>query len=179
VGRLNGRPSIPGVQTIVTRHWVVLLLAAISRAALSAQGKPDFSGSWVLESGPIGVDNPRVLSVRQTLTSTTIRGEPMAPFFRDITITRVTAAGSHSETRLIGVFSESVSLGGPIKVPRTRHSATWSEQSLVFDHGTYSGEWTSRREVWSLDADRRLRVEIVARSSVDVPKMAVLLFRRQ
>ena len=39
----------------------------------------------------------------------TVRGDPMEPFFRDITIERQFATGTQSETRLIGVQGGTVS----------------------------------------------------------------------
>lgn len=70
------------------RNWSIalLMLAAIG---VAAQDKPDFSGRWVLATPQQSdTDIPLVLSVRQTLVRTTVHGEPMEPFFRDITIER-------------------------------------------------------------------------------------------
>jgi hypothetical protein len=57
-------------------------------SGLAAQEKPDFSGSWILESGSSGADIPQALSVSQSLVRTNVRGEPTNPFFKDITVAR-------------------------------------------------------------------------------------------
>jgi hypothetical protein len=72
-------------------------------SGLAAQEKPDFSGSWILESGSSGADIPQALSVSQSLVRTNVRGEPTNPFFKDITVTRALATGTRSDTYPIGV----------------------------------------------------------------------------
>jgi hypothetical protein len=74
------------------------VVAVLLESHPSAQGRPDFSGSWVLESASSDIDIPQALSISQTLVGTTVRGEPMKPFFKDITVTRTFANGSSSET---------------------------------------------------------------------------------
>lgn len=68
--------------------WLILAVSA-GAPRLAAQDKPDLSGRWVLESRPPpGSDVPRALSVRQRLVRTTVRGDPINPFFEDLTVTR-------------------------------------------------------------------------------------------
>lgn len=162
-----------------------LLPWLLAGALLSAQGAPDFSGEWVLESGPAGEPGvPESMSITQVPVATTVRGEPMPPFFKEVRITRIGAGTHWSETRQIGLVGGSVSgrVGGAAS-RRTHHRVVWEGQSLVFEQGSYTGSspgtgvWTSRREVWSLDPVGRLRVAVVTRGSDDEPKTVVLVYR--
>ena len=162
------------------------LLATVAVALLSAQHTPDFSGTWVLESGPTGEpDAPQTISVSQVLATTNVRGEPMRPFFKEVRITRVIANSTRSQTYQIGVVGGSTSgrVGGA-EGPRTQYRAVWEGQSLVFELGTYAGssprtgDWTGRREVWSFDSAGRLRVVVNTRSSLDEPKTVVIVYRK-
>jgi hypothetical protein len=164
---------------------VGLLLGVVSMASLSAQGKPDFSGAWILESDSPGADVPQTLFVSQLVVSTNVRGEPMPPFFKEIRITRTFANVRRSETLHIGGEGGKVSGRPGGEGSRTWHRVAWEDKSLVFDCGAYtgstpeSGDWTGRRQVWSFDSDGRLRLVITRRSSVDAPKTVVLVYRRQ
>ena len=165
--------------------FVVMIVSLGAR--LAAQDKPDFSGSWILESGSSGADIPQTLSVSQSLVRTNVRGEPMKPFFKDIAVTRALTSGTRSETYQIGVVGGTVSSGadGSVNGPRTHHGVVWEEQALVIVSGSYtgpapeSGDWVERREVWSLDSGVRLRLAITTRSSVDTPRTVMLVYRRQ
>src|SRR5580765_7958111 len=120
------------------RHQAVCFVVVVSLTEpLAAQEKPDFSGSWILESGASGTDIPQALSVRQALVRTNVRGEPMQPFFKDITVTRVLASSTRSETYQIGVVGGSVSVGSIGQ--RTHHRVAWEEQALVIESGSYTG----------------------------------------
>jgi len=160
----------------------VAVMVSLS-ARLAAQEKPDFSGSWILESGTSGTDVPQALSVSQSLARTNARGEPLQPFFKDITITRVLAGGTRSETYQIGIIGGGVSAGAIGQ--RTHHRVAWEEQALVIESGSYngpvpeSGDWAERREVWSLDSGVRLRLAITVRNSLDAPKTVMLVYRRE
>ena len=82
----------------------------LATVGVVGQDKPDFSGRWILTTPQQSDrDTPLALSVRQTLVRTTVRGDPMEPFFRDITIERQFATGTQSETHLIGVQGGTVS----------------------------------------------------------------------
>lgn len=162
---------------------VMLLLLAVSVAF--AQGKPDFSGRWTLVEPARGDDIARTLVVRQTIARTNVRGEPMTPYFKEISIEREFATGRRSETHAIGIVSGSVSgtPAGPAG-PRTHSAVMWDANALVFEHGSYTGEaretgvWSERREVWSLAADGRLRVTITSRSSAGPGTTTNLTYRR-
>jgi len=162
------------------------LSATVAVALLSAQDAPDFSGTWALESAPVGeTDVPQTMSVSQMLVTRNVRDEPMRPFFKEVTITRVIAKDARSETHQIDVVDGSISgrIGGA-EGPRTQHRVVWEGQSLVFELGTYpgsspgTGTWTSRREVWSFDPAGRLRVVVNTRGALDEPKTVVLIYRK-
>ena len=160
--------------------FVVVIVSLGARPA--AQDKPDFSGSWILESGSSGADIPQTLSVSQSLVRTNVRGEPMQPFFKDIAVTRALPSGTRSDTYQIGVVGGTGRADG---APTTHYRVAWEEQALVMESGSYtgpapeSGDWAERREVWSLDSGVRLRMVITTRSSVDPPRTVMLVYRRQ
>ena len=172
---------------LIRRMAACFVVGMVSLAPLAAQDKPDFSGSWLLESGVSGTDIPLALSVSQSLVRTNVRGEPMQPFFKDITVTRALASSTRSETYQIGLVGGTVSgrADGGANGPRTHHRVAWEEQALVIESGSYtgpapeSGDWVERREVWSLDSGVRLRLAITMRSSVDAPRTVMLVYRRQ
>lgn len=155
---------------------------------LATQDKPDFSGSWVLESrAPASADIPESMSVSQTLVRTNVRGEPMQPFYKDIKVTRAFEGGARSETHPIGLVGGTVAgLSAGIRTGTSTHfRVVWAEQALVIETGSYtgekpeSGEWSERREVWSLEPDGRLRLAITTRSSVEASGTMILVYRRQ
>ena len=159
-------------------------LIMLATVALAAQSQPDFSGRWVLAApAQAGPGIPSALSVRQSLARTTMRGDPMKPFFRDITIERRLETGPFSESRAIGVEGGTV-IGSVPDGPKTINRVAWEGTSLVFENGSDAGqspgagEWTERREVWSLDPDGRLRIAITTRSSAAEPRTVTLVYRR-
>jgi hypothetical protein len=168
-----------------TTCFLIVMAALGVRPA--AQDKPDFSGSWILGSGPSGADIPQTLSVSQSLVRTNVRGESLKPFFKDITITRSTPSGTRSETYQIGVVGGTVSGGadGSVDRSRTHYRVAWEQQVLVIESSSYtgpvpeSGDWAERREVWSLDSGGRLHLAITIRRSVDAPTTVMLVYRRQ
>ena len=166
--------------------WVVGLTVLVG-ASLVAQDGRDFTGRWILESpSRPSPDTPGALSVRQSLVSTNVRGEPMRPFFRDITIEREVEGSTRSETHQIGVTGGVVSApaaGGKAE-PHRHYAVSWDGNALVFDSGSHTGQkpetgvWAERREVWSLDSDGRLHVLITTRTSIDSTKTVALVYRR-
>jgi hypothetical protein len=111
----------------------------------------------------------------------------MEPFFRDITIERQFETSTRSETHLIGVQGGTVSgvrADNRPTGPTTHHAVKWDGNALVFESGSYTGPqpetgtWAERREIWSLEADGRLRVAITMRSSDDGSRAVTLLYRR-
>ena len=163
------------------------LLIVFTTVGVAAQDKPDFSGRWVLAIPQQSDTNtPLALSVRQTVVRTTVRGDPMEPFFRDITIERQFEASTRSETHLIGVQGGTVPGVRADNRPTgltTHHAVKWDGNALVFESGSYTGPpetgtWAERRESWSLEADGRLRVAITMRSSDDGSRAVTLRYRR-
>jgi hypothetical protein len=170
-----------------TVPWFVFVAVSFA-AQLAAQNTPDFSGEWVLEStSQTGPDIPRALSVSQSVVRTNVRGEPMKPFFKDVTVARRLETGTRSETYQIGVVGGTVSgrATGSTHGPSNHYRVVWEEQSLVIENESYrgltpdSGQWAARREVWSLDSPGRLRLEITTRDSVGASRTITLVYRRK
>ena len=174
---------------IVRTALIAVAFLSAPLVAHATQDQPDFSGSWVLQSGAqASADIPQSMSVSQTLVRTNVRGEPMDPFYRDIKVTRAFESGTRSERYPIGGMGGTVpgvSAGGILTGVRTHYRVAWAEHSLVIETGSYtgekpeSGEWSERREVWSLEPDGRLRLAITTRSSVDDSRTMILVYRRQ
>jgi hypothetical protein len=187
----NNADTETGVKRSLILHTVLwfVVLAVLVVAQSTAQDTPDFSGDWILESvSQSAADIPKALSVRQSLVRTNVRGEPMTPFFKDITVARDLANGTRSETYQIGIAGGTVPgprADGSADGPRTHHRVEWEERTLVIENGSYtgptreSGQWTELREVWSLDPDGRLRLAITTRSSVGASSTVTLVYRRQ
>jgi hypothetical protein len=164
-----------------------LALAALWICTAATQDHTDFSGRWVLESPlPAATDVPRALSVRQSVTTTNVRGEPMKPFFSDISIEKTFDASARTEVHRIGVLGGTVGgvPGNPAE--RTEYFAvTWDGDALVFEHRSRSGSdratlvWTQRREVWSLDATGRLHVAVTTQDPVSGSRRVEFGYRRQ
>jgi hypothetical protein len=165
-------------------------LAIVVSVQASAQDKPNFSGSWVLLSvSPPATDSPpRAMTVRQVLVDTTMHGQPMQPFYRDMWIGREYESRTLSETYRIGVVGGSFpginADGSRTGTLRAHHAVVWDDQTLVFESGTYTGElrasgvWSERREVWTLDRDGRLRLVITTRGSDGDARTIELMYRR-
>ena len=167
---------------------LVTALAVLFSAWPPPQMHPDFSGRWVLESAsPTASDVPRALSVRQSLVGTNVRGEPMTPSFKDITIEREVDGLKRSEIYDIGVVGGVVRgrVGdGSSSGPQQHHAVRWDGNTLIFERGSYTGEhpetgvWYERREAWSLRADNRLHVVITSRSASEPPSTHAMVYRR-
>ena len=151
----------------------LVMVGLLAAMPVAAPDKPDFSGRWTLvTSGETPDDGPRAMTVRQILARTNVRGEPVTPFVKEISIAREFASERRDETHTIGIGGGFVSgvagTSGP--GPRGYFAVRWDGPALVFESGTYTGNaretgaWAERREPWSLDADGRLRVTISSRS---------------
>jgi hypothetical protein len=144
------------------------------------QDRPDFSGRWKL-SVPKAPDAefPPSFVVRQTIARTNVRGEPMEPYFKDITVEWEFTGGTRSETYGIGGVGGRVSgidtrPGAP---PQTSFSAThsvrWDGKRLVFETARYERPpaepradlYSERVEVWELGADGLLTISVTTRGS--------------
>jgi hypothetical protein len=161
---------------------MVLVAVIVLSPPLQSQSQPDFSGTWTLDSRP-AADTPVRITVKQVLVRTNVRGEPIAPLFRQIVITRA----GRTESYDIGAIGGSMSgiVGGPVSPLRTHQRLAWEEQVLVIESGSYTGgaretgDWTERREAWSIDSDGRLRVRISTRGSGVAPSDDTVIYRRQ
>jgi hypothetical protein len=171
------------------KRLCVVMLTWVVGAQLAAQDKPDFSGRWVLESPSSSAsDIPRALSVRQSVVRTTVRGEPMKPFFKEIAIDREFERGTRSDDMhhigVAGGVVPGLRENGSANGSAAYHAVKWNGNALVFESGSYTGPtaatgvWAERREVWSLDQTGRLRLVITTRSSVAVSTTVTLLYRR-
>jgi len=168
---------------------LAVALALVIGVAVSTQNKPDFSGRWVLESAfQTAPDIPRVLTVRQPLVRTTARGEPVDPFYRELSVERQYDHHITSETHQIGVEGgvvQGVEPGGRLAGPHLHHAAKWNGLALVLETGSYTGPtprtgvWHERREVWALDGNGRLRLMITTHGSDGESPTTVVLYRRE
>src|SRR4030095_5994513 len=106
--------------------------------------EPDFSGEWVLVQASNAASAPAsALTVRQSITRTTMRGEPMTPWFSELTVERHFATGVVSDRYQIGL------IGGTVPgIPTGRSSpqgewtteaVTWQGANLIIRTGKYSG----------------------------------------
>ena len=167
-----------------------IALGMLVGAFVHAQDGVDFTGRWILESqSSASAETPRALSVRQSRVTTNVRGEPMRPFFKDITIEREVEGSTRAETHQIGVVGGVVggltSTSGTAGSRRGHHAVKWDTNALVFESGSYTGQspetgvWTERLEAWSLDSDARLHVVITTRGSNDAPRTVAVVYQRQ
>jgi hypothetical protein len=165
------------------RPLLAIALSMLLGAFAQAQDGIDFTGRWILDSpSPASAQAPRALSVRQSLVTTNVRGEPMRPFFKDITIERQVEGSTSAETYQIGVVGGVV---GGVGTGGRHYAVKWDANVLVFENGSYTGQtpetgvWTESREAWSLDSEGRLHVVITTRSSSDPPRTVALVYRRR
>ena len=161
-----------------------LVLIVLATSAAAAQERPDFSGRWILaEPQQPDSETPSELSVHQTIVQTTVRGEPMPPYVSRLSIDRRFDSGVRSESHAMGLGGQVPAPGDP-QTPRVHHALRWEGAALVMERGSYTGPrpgtgvWTSRREVWSLDADGRLRVVVTRSSSTDPSTTVTEIYRR-
>jgi len=121
-----------------------IALSMLVGAFVQAQDGVDVTGRWILVTPSLASpETPDALSVRQSLVTTNVRGDPMRPFFRDITIERQVEGGSRAETHQIGVLGGVVggltSTSGTAGSPREHHAVKWDTNALVFESGRYTG----------------------------------------
>jgi len=162
----------------VSSSVLVLLVSGIAQMPK----EPDFSGEWMLvEASGQASDPAPALTVRQAVTRTTRRGEPMAPWFSELGVERHFRTGVESENYKIGLIGGTVSGTGE----RTTVAVTWEGEGLIIRTGKYSsspqdpGPYTEHDEVWSFDPSGRLLITITDRSSKAEPATARIIYRRQ
>ena len=148
---------------------VLFVALAVAAAAQARPEQPDFSGRWMLTTPAVAnPDTPRRLVVLQPIIRTNVFGEPIEPAFLHISVRREGVSANSEETRVIGIGGTVPGLSeqGIPAGNSTRVETVWRRDSLVFVNLSYgpdgprTGDWTERREVWSLQRDGRLRVEL-------------------
>ena len=164
-----------------------LLLTLIAATDLVAQDKPDFSGTWVLESP--SAEMPQTLVIRQPLQRTTALGKPMPPTFLEVTVERHFESGVRIERYTIGTESGTVSgtvgNGRPGVGANTRVSVRWEGDRLHIDTRNYSGPqsdsgpYAEHDEVWRLDERGRLLIVAIERQSGAEQTSRTLTYRRR
>lgn len=166
--------------------WLATLLALGG----AGQTEPDFSGRWVLvSSDPASFDAPRVLVVEQPITRLNVRGEPMPPAYLRISIRRERPSSVTNDTYQIGIIGGVVGgvvgRNGTTPGPTSHFETVWRGDTLMFltsssgPDGPHTGDWSERRESWSIDQDGRLRVEIVTEARDQAQQTSVALYRRE
>jgi len=181
----TNRPDEP---VFATTAAFALALALSGGAQLPKE--PDFSGEWVLVSATDAVtEQASALTVTQTLTRTTMRGEPMTPFYSSITIERHFNGRAVSEKRTIGTVGGTVP-GIPVgqSSPQgewTTESVNWQADHLVIkttrspQPPDQPGPHSEHEEVWSLDSHGRLLITITDRASGSGATTARLVYERR
>jgi hypothetical protein len=178
------------IDPVSNRDMVLLVALTVLAATVQATpDQPDFSGRWVLDTPALAnPDTARRLVVLQPITWTNVFGEPMKPAFLSISIRREGVSANSEETRRISVVSgitPGLSKEGLTVGNATREETVWRRDSLVFANSSYgpagprTGDWTERREEWSLEPDGRLRVEISAESWKSARRVDVYFYSRE
>jgi hypothetical protein len=171
-------------------EFLSCIVGALALVVIStSQDKPDFTGDWLLESASESArEIPQALTIRQSLIATNVFGEPINPFFKDIMVERKFESRAYTETLLIGVEGGIVpgrNPDGTSAGPYTYFSVRWEGNTLVIERGCSteaappSGEWEEHQEVWSLDADGRLRVAMTTVTSTGASNTVTLVYRRR
>jgi hypothetical protein len=163
------------------------LIAPVSHGSSAQVPKePDFSGEWVLARASAATDEQAfILTVRQTITRTTMRGEPMKPWFSALAVERRSRRGIMSESYRIGLIGGTVSAIPPASEERTTVAVKWEGDHLIIRTGKYSGPpqesgpYTEHEEVWSLDRKGSLLITVTDRGSNIKPTTVQFVYRRR
>ena len=141
-----------------------------------------------LDTPAANSDTAHRLVVLQPIIRADVFGEPMKPAFLHISIRRERVSGNSDEIRPIGIVGGTVPGLSKEGLPvgnSTRVETVWRLDSLVFadlsygHHGPRTGDWTERREEWSLERDGRLRVELTTESWKSARRVDVFFYRRE
>lgn len=171
-----------GAATLLCVMWLV--------ARVAAQEHPDFSGRWRLQQTSADVEMPVAMDVRQTLQTTNVRGEPMAPFYSDIAITRIRPEGAAETSYRIGVRGGFISgVAGPpgTRPPESRidRDVHWDGAALlILESGRSRSPSTGdvsweRNERWTMLADGRIRIDVTTGGSGEPSRSGVFIYLRQ
>ena len=170
------------------RRACLVASALLATGAVAGEGRPDFSGRWILET-PRAPDPaiPRTVSVRQSPRAESPGGNSVRDF-QEIVVVREFTTGARADAYRIGVQGGTVSGIAGGKSPTGRQTflgVAWDGGTLVIDTGDYPGRgaprgrWEERREVWSLDREGLLHVVVSLKSSTDHPKTTTATYRRE
>jgi hypothetical protein len=172
------------------RGWLSILSMFVA-ATVAAQDKPDFSGRWILvTSADAGPAVARSLTVRQRAVRTNVYGDPIPPFFKELTVERQFGNDVRTETYQIGIVGGMVGGMSPangitsgLDVPQTRFSVRWEDNRLVIDIGNYSGPAReagpfTEHEVWQIDAAGMLILSMAERGSGIPSTTKTLMYRK-
>jgi hypothetical protein len=106
-----------------------------------------------------------------------------------LSVRREGPSGTTTDTYTIGTIGGVVGgidrNGTRIATPSAYFETAWRGDVLTFltrrdgPNGPHTGDWSERRESWSLDADGRLRVEIETEAYDHAPRTTVLHYHRE
>ena len=139
----HGRARTKGQGHVTALRLLAPLVAALVVAGVSAQQKPDFSGTWIVSSPSKSAGKEHVIKHGGSTLSTTMGRRPVT-------------------YQLDGLEQLSqVPMGGDVIRVSTR--AAWDKDRVVITVRTAypTGMKTITRETWSLDAQGRLVIDIV------------------
>ena len=161
-------------------HLVVYALVLSFVDVASAQGRADFSGTWILAaSNPAASDVGDRLIVRESFVYESVRGTPRPSPMTTIAIDRYLARGIRADSYQIGIIG-----GFVTNQVRIRVATRWDDGRLVIETSALgrpedAGSLSEHREVWTLDARDSLSIVVTDRRAAGDPTTATLVYRRQ
>jgi hypothetical protein len=155
--------------------WLCVTLFSLA-GTIAAEGKPDFSGRWVLVNA--------AESASAAAHELVVRESFEAPV-TVMTVERRSEIGVHSDTYRIGLSGGMVGgLAADGRGTATRFSVTWDGDKLVIETGSYSGPtresgpYSEHNEVWSLDSQGRLVITVTDRGTATELRTSQLTYRK-
>src|SRR5215510_8336032 len=113
-------------------HLAACLFILLVARATSAQGKPDFSGDWILVS-PIDAPSnaAQTMTVHESFKRESVLGTPLESPAITLAVERRSNSGAHSDLYTVGTVGGTV--GGSVgsATLTTRYSITWDDERLV------------------------------------------------
>jgi|SRR5262245_45655182 len=162
-------------------HLASCLLVLLVARATSAQGKPDFSGDWILVS-PIDAPSSaaQTMTVHESFERESVRSTPLNSPAITLAVERRSSSGVHSDLYTVGTVGGTVGGG----VGKTDFSTTWDGDRLVIQirysgRPVDAGADSERKEVWSLDAQGSLLLTATDRGPGAQPTTTTLIYRRR
>jgi hypothetical protein len=163
------------------------VLFGLALAASQLPAEPDFSGRWRL----VGAEGPEAaateLVVEQSITRTTVRGEPMRPYYSALRVERHFDDGVRTATHQIGLAGGSVGgvvAGEAADAPKTRSSfsVVWQNRTLLIrresrvEREYVMQSYASHEEAWSMDSAGRLVIVTVVSTSDAAAKQSTATY---